>query len=92
MVEILDRRYLIVVILTTCDNESYGDAMMFDVLLYPFSCHHKHLTRPMTPISKPGVPIGDTYGVCLDCGKQFTYDWDTMRIGKVIRPADTSVS
>ena len=24
----------------------------------------------------------ETYVVCLDCGKQFTYDWENMRIGK----------
>ncbi len=49
-----------------------------------FRCAHRRLTRPITPMSKPGVPQGETYVVCLDCGKQFAYDWDTMRIGKAI--------
>ena len=49
-----------------------------------FSCRHKRLTLPITPISRPGVPSSGTYVACLDCGKQFTYDWKSMRIGKPI--------
>src|SRR2546428_235687 len=40
------------------------------------------MTRPISPVSKGGVPHADTYVVCLDCGKQFTYDLDRMRIVK----------
>jgi DNA-directed RNA polymerase subunit RPC12/RpoP len=55
---------------------------MIDTLLnLMFRCPHRRLTRPITPVSKPGVPSGDTYVVCLDCGKQFTYDWKQMRLG-----------
>ncbi|HEY1203399.1 MAG: hypothetical protein ABSH46_17110 [Bryobacteraceae bacterium] len=46
-----------------------------------FRCPHRRLTRPITPVSKPGVPSGDTYVVCLECGKQFYYDWERMRLG-----------
>src|ERR1700730_17880028 len=49
-----------------------------------FGCSHRRLTRPITPVSKPGVPSGETYVVCLDCGKQFAYDWNRMRLGKPI--------
>jgi len=57
-----------------------------------FGCSHRRLTRPITPVSKPGVPSGETYIVCLDCGKQFAYDWNHMRIGKPIkRSPDTGV-
>jgi hypothetical protein len=49
-----------------------------------FGCAHRELTRPITPVSRPGVPSGETYVVCLDCGRQFLYDWDHMRIGKPI--------
>jgi hypothetical protein len=42
------------------------------------------LTRPFTPISKSGVAHGETYVVCLDCAKQFAYDFETMRMGKAI--------
>ncbi len=46
-----------------------------------FRCPHRRLTRPITPVSKPGVPSGETYVVCLECGKQFYYDWERMRQG-----------
>jgi hypothetical protein len=49
-----------------------------------FGCHHRRVTRPITPIRKPGAAIGETSVACLDCGKQFTYDWNHMRIGKPI--------
>jgi hypothetical protein len=54
-----------------------------------FRCPHRRLTRPLTPVSKPGVPGGETYVVCLDCGKQFSYDWQAMRIGKPVEVSGT---
>lgn len=39
---------------------------------------------PNHAVSKTGVRNGDTYVVCLECGKQFTYDLNDMRIGKPI--------
>jgi hypothetical protein len=36
----------------------------------------------MTPASRSGLPRGETYVVCLDCGKHFAYDARQMRIGK----------
>jgi hypothetical protein len=50
-----------------------------------FGCWHSHLSFPMT--AKSGMrrsiasssPTG-TYVVCLDCGKEFAYDWREMRI------------
>ena len=33
-------------------------------------------------MSKGGVPHGRTYVVCLDCGKQFAYDLQEMRVGR----------
>lgn len=63
---------------------------MIDTLLnLVFRCPHRRLTRPITPVSKPGVPAGETYVVCLDCGKQFTYDWKQMRIGGPIESTET---
>lgn len=66
---------------------------MIDTLLnLLFRCAHRHLTRPITPVSKAGVPHGETYVVCLDCAKQFAYDLKEMRIGKVIEhPHDACV-
>jgi hypothetical protein len=56
--------------------------MIDSVLNLLFRCPHKRLTRPVTPISMDGKPHGDTYVVCLACGKQFAYDLKEMRIGK----------
>ena len=56
---------------------------MIDTLLnLVFRCSHRRLTRPVTPVSKAGVPHGATYVVCLDCGKQFSYDLKEMKVGK----------
>ena len=49
-----------------------------------FRCAHHRVTRPITPVSKAGVPHGDTYVVCLDFGKQFTYDLQRMRIDRPV--------
>jgi len=59
------------------------------VLNLLFRCPHKRLTRPLTPINKAGVPDGDTYVVCLECGKQFAYDWNQMRMGKPVALSPT---
>ena len=66
---------------------------MIDTLLnLLFRCAHRHLTRPITPVSKAGIPHGETYVVCLDCAKQFAYDLKEMRIGKAIEhPHDACV-
>lgn len=55
-----------------------------------FRCPHRRLTRPVTPVSKAGVPNGETYVVCLDCGKQFPYDFNEMRIGKAVDQSQDS--
>lgn len=47
-----------------------------------FRCSHRRLTRPVTPAGKPGAHNGGAYVVCLDCGKQFSYDTKEMRMGK----------
>src|SRR5579871_2186664 len=61
-----------------------GDPMIDTPLNLLFNCPHRHLTRPFTPISKSGVAHSETYVVCLDCAKQFAYDFETMQIGKAI--------
>jgi len=52
-------------------------------------CTHRRTTFPITPSRKAGFsPAGDqrhnTYVVCLDCGKEFGYDWAEMRIGEPV--------
>jgi hypothetical protein len=54
-----------------------------------FGCRHRHTTFPLTPAKKSPSEPSETYVVCLDCGKQFIYDWENMRLDK---PADISAS
>ena len=66
--------------------------MIDSVLNLLFRCPHKRLTRPVTPVNKTGKPHGDTYVVCLDCGKQFRYDLQAMRVdGPLETSADVGV-
>ncbi len=57
---------------------------MFNALDWIFGCTHQRFTFPMTP--KHGQPrppaawLTDTYVVCLDCGKEFAYDMEQMRV------------
>ena len=58
-----------------------------------FRCQHRRTTFPLTPArAKKGEPStekhSDTYVVCLDCGKQFVYDWDKMRLGGAVDISD----
>lgn len=57
-----------------------------------FGCWHSDFTFPIT--SKVGqrskaAQVTGTYVVCLDCGKEFPYDWKQM---KVVSEAKTPVS
>jgi DNA-directed RNA polymerase subunit RPC12/RpoP len=60
----------------------------FDVL---FGCLHKHCSFPITV--KPGKPHSNpvaapsTYVVCLDCGRQFDYDWTQMKVVATVKHA-----
>lgn len=64
--------------------------MIDTVLNLLFRCSHRRITRPITPVGKGGVAHGDTYVVCLDCGKQFAYDLERMRIGKSVRSSEVA--
>jgi hypothetical protein len=49
-----------------------------------FGCWHKRVSFPMTRKAsqhRPGeTRRAGTYIVCLDCGKEFAYDWKQMRV------------
>ena len=49
-----------------------------------FSCNHKHLSFPITLRAAkrrtPAASVTGTYVVCLDCGHEFPYDWEAMRV------------
>jgi hypothetical protein len=58
-----------------------------------FGCWHGHLSFPITVRSgvrrsKAAAATG-TYVVCLDCGKEFAYDWREMKVIEDV-PAYTS--
>ena len=49
-----------------------------------FGCWHKRYSFPITARAgqrraEAAIPTG-TYVVCLDCGKEFPYDWKAMKI------------
>jgi hypothetical protein len=48
-----------------------------------FGCMHRKTTFPLTSLGKNGSPA-ETYVVCLDCGTEFQYDWQEMRIRKAL--------
>jgi hypothetical protein len=56
-------------------------ATLLDML---FGCWHKNLSFPIT--KRPGqrrsqaATLTGTYVVCLDCGKEFAYDWREMKV------------
>ena len=61
---------------------------MIDTLLnLVFRCAHRRLTRPVTPVPRGDSSHIGTYVVCLDCGKQFSYDPKEMRLGRAIKPS-----
>ena len=63
-----------------------------------FGCAHQRTTFPITPgkktagISAAGALRNGTYVACLECGKEFAYDWKTMRIGQPMVPPALAAS
>lgn len=65
-----------------------------------FGCAHRRTTFPLTPARKSSINPAPsatnkngTYVVCLDCGKEFAYNWGEMRVGRQVTapPASASV-
>ena len=62
--------------------------MLHSMMNALFGCGHQRTTFPITPrrryAGSPAVsgPRSGTYVACLDCGKEFAYDWKSMRIGE----------
>ena len=60
-----------------------GGQVITDIMDMLFGCWHTRYSFPLT--AKPGQriraarPTG-TYVACLDCGKEFPYSWDEMKI------------
>jgi len=68
-------------------------ANLFDAL---FGCWHTHFSFPQTV--RPGTrrsraaSVTGTYVVCLNCGKEFAYDWQQMRIVSPRKVQDTAAA
>jgi hypothetical protein len=49
-----------------------------------FGCSHKSFSFPITKRRGQRGPaaatLTGTYVVCLDCGKEFPYDWQQMKV------------
>lgn len=53
-----------------------------------FGCSHRRTTFPLTPARKSAPTRRGAYVVCLDCGREFAYDWSEMKVGaKLPAPA-----
>jgi hypothetical protein len=58
--------------------------MITNIVDLLFGCWHRKYSFPIT--SKPGhrrskaALVTGTYVVCLDCGKEFPYDWREMKV------------
>jgi hypothetical protein len=61
---------------------------MFNALLNTlFGCSHRRISFPLTPrrgLDNKAGRAAETYVVCLDCGKEFGYDWQKMQIRKPV--------
>jgi hypothetical protein len=72
---------------------------MFRFVRSLFGCAHHHCTFPITQRKSGKAALSHaaagsdeqeartTYVVCLDCGKEFFYDWQRMRLGRSVRSA-----
>ena len=49
-----------------------------------FGCSHKNCSFPITVRGKQrrsaAASVTGTYVVCLDCGQEFAYDWNQMKL------------
>ena len=57
--------------------------MIADLMDILFGCWHSNYSFPLT--AKTGnraaaAQATGTYVVCLDCGKEFPYDWQDMKV------------
>ena len=65
--------------------------MLHSIFNSLFGCAHERTTFPITPGKKAGALRSSTYVACLECGKEFAYDWKQMRIGEPMVPPPPAV-
>lgn len=58
--------------------------MFQNMLDFLFGCAHKNYSFPITAKSgkrkNQAASVTGTYVVCLECGKEFPYDWREMKV------------
>jgi ribosomal protein S26 len=62
-----------------------------------FGCGHRNYSFPRTVrhgARSPAAAVTGTYVVCLNCGREFPYDWKAMkvisipsRVSRIVEPA-----
>jgi hypothetical protein len=62
-----------------------GLSMQVSVLTVLFGCKHRKTTFPLTRTGAARPDANGTFVTCVDCGKEFRYDWETMRIGEAVK-------
>jgi len=63
--------------------------MIASIMNSLFGCSHRRTTFPITPARRAGFNNSNnkgTYVVCLDCGKEFGYNWKDMKVGEAVNP------
>jgi len=63
-----------------------ASSSVWSLFNFIFRCQHRRTTFPQTQ-AKAAASDGETYVVCLECGKQFVYDWERMRIAEPLVPS-----
>ena len=59
-----------------------------------FGCRHTHYSFPITRKAlKQRAAAGETgtYVVCLDCGREFAYDWQEMKVVSASHPVPAAL-
>ena len=61
-----------------------------------FGCSHKQLSFPITVRGtrrrSQAALLTGTYVVCLECGQEFPYDWNEMKIVRLSSSRSTAVA
>lgn len=69
--------------------------MMINLLDMLFGCWHNNYSFPISTRSgqrrSEAAQATGTYVVCLDCGKEFGYDWKQMKVVNGLRPSTSMV-
>ena len=65
---------------------------MASLISYLFGCSHDRTTFPMRTRNSADASRQGTYIVCLDCGKEFDYNWQDMRVGHPVESHTTAAA